>query len=642
MDIKLIREELKTLLHLLKKEKSEDLQQYKSLMAGSSFIDRRKQGVCWYPVQLEKSHFDTGERLLVRVSRSAGHNESHLFQSGKPVSLFSNAGDNNEEDEAVGAVVNFVREHEMMITLNCHDFPDWIHDGKLGIQLLFDDNSYKEMEKNLQILIETEEKRIIEITNIILGDKTASFDEKNFEPSLNLNQGQNDALKLVLNSKDLAIIHGPPGTGKTTTLIEAIIRTLENEKQVLVCAPSNAAVDLLVEKLSTQNINVLRIGHPARVTEEILGTTMDARIARHKNFRDLKLIHRQIDEYQKLGRKYKRKFGPEEREQRRLLIAEAKKLKNEAEQLSFYISRDIIEKAQVIASTLVGANNNYISSLRFNTVFIDEAAQGLEPAAWIPVIKANRVVFTGDHQQLPPTIKSIEAAKQGLQVTLFEKAINRNKADVMLFEQYRMNSIIMNFSSRIFYNDCLIANERVRNHKIYEEDMALEFIDTAGCGFDEQIDTETRSSFNPEEADLILKHLSFYLSDLELMNKLHEISSIGIISPYKAQTSLINEKIEMNKPFSSEVLELLSINTVDSFQGQERDIIYISLVRSNEKGEIGFLNDIRRMNVAMTRARKKLVIIGDSSTIGNHSFYGKMIDYMNETKSYRSAYELLY
>jgi ATP-dependent RNA/DNA helicase IGHMBP2 len=642
MENKVIREELKTLLHLLKQEKNEDLSQYRLKMAGTSIVERRKQGVCWYPVQLEKTQFDTGERLLVKVSRPIEHKEAHLFQSGKLVNLFSNEGSNNEGDESVNAVVNYVREHEMMITLNSHDFPEWIHDRKLGIQLLFDENSYKEMEKTLHYLIDTEEQRINEIGQILLGEKVAKFDESNHSQISYLNQSQNDALKLVMNAKDLAIVHGPPGTGKTTTLVETISEVLKYENQVLVCAPSNAAVDLLVEKLSEKNINVLRIGHPARVTIEILNTTMDARIAHHQNFKELKLMRRQIDEYRKMGRKFKRNFGPAEREQRRLLLSEASKLKDEADHLAYYISRDIISKSQVIASTLVGANNSVLAGIKYKTVFIDEAAQAIEPACWIPIVKAERVIFAGDHQQLPPTIKSLDAARKGLEITLFEKAIKRNKADVMLHEQYRMNSIIMNFSSRIFYNNSLIANVKVANWKIFDDDLALEFIDTAGCGFFEQVDNETRSSYNPEEADLLIKHLSFYLSDLELMNILHEVQNIGIISPYKAQTILLAETIEINKPIKPEIEAILAINTVDSFQGQERDIIYISLVRSNERGEIGFLSDIRRMNVAMTRARKKLVIVGDSSTIAKHPFYSQLLDYVNETNSYRSAYELLY
>lgn len=642
MDQRNIREELKKLRALLKLEKKEDLDQYKIKMAGTSYIEQRKQGVCWYPVKLEKSRFDTGERLLVKVSRSTEHKETHLFQSGKLVSLFSNAGTNKEDNETVSAVVNYVREHEMLITLNAFDFPDWIHDGKLGIQLMFDENSYREMEKTIHYLIETEEKRINILLHKILGEQEAEFSNEKFEPLPGLNASQNEALQKVLNAKDLAIIHGPPGTGKTTTMVEAILQTLERESQVLVCAPSNAAADLLVEKLSERGIYVLRIGHPARVTEEILNTTMDARIAHHPNFRDLKLMRRQIEEYQKMGRKYKRNFGPAEREQRKLLLSEAARLKEEADQLSFYISRDIISKARVIASTLVGANNPSIAGLRYQTVFIDEAAQALEPASWIPITKASRVIFAGDHHQLPPTIKSREAALQGLEITLFEKAIQRNSADVMLREQYRMNTLIMNFSGKEFYHNQLIANKNVATWKIFEGDLPMEFIDTAGCGFFEETDRETLSSFNPEEADFLIKHLQLYLTELELMNKIAEISGIGIISPYKAQTSLISGTIEKNKDFNPEILEKLSVNTVDSFQGQERDVVYISLVRSNENGTIGFLSDTRRMNVAMTRARKKLVIIGDSATICNHPFYAKLFDYVNDNHCYRSAFEILY
>jgi ATP-dependent RNA/DNA helicase IGHMBP2 len=248
----------------------------------------------------------------------------------------------------------------------------------------------------------------------------------------------------------------------------------------------------------------------------------------------------------------------------------------------------------------------------------------------------------GDHHQLPPTIKSIEAARKGLEITLFEKAIKRNKADVMLLEQYRMNTAIMDFSSRIFYNNSLIANENVANWKIFDEDLALEFIDTAGCAYFEQIDKETFSSYNPEEALLLFKHLCIYLSDVEVLGKLNEIQNIGIISPYKAQVSRMQESFLSDGFFSEEMMGKIAVNTIDSFQGQERDIIYISLVRSNERGEIGFLSDTRRMNVAMTRARKKLVVIGDSSTIGRHPFYDKFLDYVNEIKAYRSAFELIY
>ena len=642
MDKKEIKNKFKYLIDLMKLEKAADLAQYKSKMTNTSLIERRKSGVCWYPVMLEKTHFDTGERLLVKVSRSNEHKDSHMFQSGKLVSLFSNAGRNDEESESVNAVVNYVREHEMMITLNSNDFPDWMHDGKLGIQLLFDENSYLEMDKTLRYLRDTDNERINYLIQVLLGSSDASFDVKSPIKVQELNESQNQALNMVLQAKDLAIVHGPPGTGKTTTLVHAILEVLKSESQILVCAPSNAAVDLLVEKLSEKEVNVLRIGHPARVTEKILSSTLDARVARHESYKDLKFIRKQEEDYRKLARKYKRNFGPAERQQRNLLFSEAKKLKEEGDHLAFYISSDILAKSQVIASTLVGANNQILRGQKFKTVFIDEAAQALEPATWIPIVKSERVIFAGDHHQLPPTIKSYEAAKQGLEITLFEKAILRNNADIMLREQYRMHETIMNFSSNYFYNNQLIANSIVKNWKIFPDDLPLEFIDTAGTGFFEQVDAETLSSYNPEEAQLVLKHLSQYLSDIKYNSSLNFVNDIGIISPYKAQTTLLQEAISNDDMFTDEIKGKMAINTVDSFQGQERDIIYISLVRSNENGEIGFLADTRRMNVAMTRARKKLVIFGDSATIGQHPFYNKLLDYVNEVGAYRSGFELLY
>jgi ATP-dependent RNA/DNA helicase IGHMBP2 len=635
-----IDEELKKVQSLLRQEKELELSLYKSKMKDSSFTELRKQGLCWYPVKLEKTGFDSGERTIVRISRPKEHLESHQFQPGKPISLFSNAAGIDEEDY-VNGVVNQVKEQEMLITLNSDELPDWIHDGYLGVQLLFDEVSYREMEQTMAFLIQTEDKRINELKSILLGNAEAKFTTEH--PPVNvpsLNEKQNEALNLVKQALDVAIIHGPPGTGKTTTLVEAIFQVLKEEEQVLVCAPSNAAVDLLVEKLSDKQIEVLRIGNPARVTEEQLSRTLASRIAHHQYYKELRTLRRKADEFRKLARKYKRNFGPAEREQRRLLFEEARKLKTETDQLEFFISNDIISKAQVIASTLVGANNYVLKGKKFLTVFIDEAAQALEPASWIPIIKAERVIFAGDHCQLPPTIKSIEAARAGLDITLFEKAINRNKADVMLMEQYRMNNQIMEFSNRIFYNGQLIANIGVANATIFPEDLPVEFIDTAGTGFFEQVDEETFSTCNQEEASLLIRHFTDYINQLEAMDILKEVRNIGIISPYRAQVALLQETLKAGL-LMDQISCNLSINTVDSFQGQERDIIYISLVRSNEKGEIGFLSDIRRMNVAMTRARKKLVIIGDSATICSHSFYDKLLDYVNEIGAYRSAFEFM-
>ncbi len=636
-----IQEEIKHLLALLKKEKEEDLLTYKRKMTGTSLKERRTQGVCWYPVQLERTKFDSGDRLLVKISRSPEHKDAHLFQSGKLVSLFSNAGKNHENSEVANGVINQVKEHEMLMTLNSDDVPEWIYDGNLGVQLLFDESAYREMEYALKSLIKTKDERINQLKEILLGGQEARFDIRSPASLSGLNPSQNEALNLIRNAQDVAIIHGPPGTGKTTTLVQAILYKLQEERQVLVCAPSNAAVDLFVEKLDKEGVDVVRIGHPARVTQNILSNTLDAKIARHSDYKELKSLRKRAEEYRNMGKKYKRHFGPSEREQRRMLLAEASKLKDEAEHLEFYIVNGILSSAQVIASTLVGANNYQLKGMRFETVFMDEAAQALEPAAWIPILKSDKVIFAGDHFQLPPTIKSFEAAKNGLEVTLFEKAIKRNKADVMLREQYRMHTDIMTFSSRYFYKDRLFPNESVAQWKIFDLDQPVEFIDTAGTAYFEQIDPETRSSFNREEALLLFRHFQGYIKHIKSMEKLDNIQNIGIISPYKAQVNLLREIYEGQFSEEDPIFTKVAINTVDSFQGQERDIIYIGLVRSNEKGEIGFLADTRRMNVAMTRAKKKLVVIGDSSTIGQNDFYEKFLDYIQEIGAYRSAFEMM-
>lgn len=630
-------DELKKVLTLLLQEKHEDLQQYKHSLSGTSLAERRKQGICWYPVAIEKTQFDSGERLLVKVSRPKEHQESHGFQSGKLVSLFVNTGQKGEEEQTVNGVVNQVKGQEMLITINADKVPEWINDGKAGVQLLFDENSYLEMERAMRLMIEGTHERTVSFRNILLGDGEAQFNAIHPFVSPCLNASQNEALQKVLSANDLAIVHGPPGTGKTTTLVEAIIQTLKTEPQVLVCAPSNAAIDLLVEKLDAAGVNALRIGHPARVTQENLNHTLDSRIAHHPNYRDLKMVKRRIDELRDTAFKFKRNFGPEERQQRRELLEEADALKGEAGQLSFYITNDILSNAQVIATTLVGAANQAVRDRKFRTVFIDEAAQALESATWIPILKAQRVIFAGDHCQLPPTIKSQQAAKNGLEQTLFEKAIQRNQADVMLKEQYRMNVAIMTFSSRHFYQSQLVAHPLVATQKLFADDLPVEFIDTAGCGFFEQNDNESHSVCNKEEAELVVRHFRLYQQLVRASTGNDELGSIGVISPYRAQTVYLKQLFSFLP--DDESSDKLTVNTVDSFQGQERDIIYISLTRSNEKGIIGFLSDTRRMNVAMTRARKKLVIVGDSATMGNHPFYGAMLDYFGEIGAYRSAFE---
>ncbi|HEY9007716.1 MAG TPA: AAA domain-containing protein [Ohtaekwangia sp.] len=637
------REQLQKTFELIKLERQADLEYYRQKVLLRSVHDRTKDGTTWYPLRFNRDYIGTGERLIIEVERTNNLEQPHAFQSGKSVSVFSNAEGKPERDH-VNGVVNYVRDHVMQITLNSDDLPDWIEDGLLGIDVMFDEMTYREMEAALKDVISAEENRVAFMRELLLGNEKSSKHISEDIPALPvaapLNASQQEAWKKVLQTNDVAFVHGPPGTGKTTTLVQAIIATVQREKQVLVCAPSNAAVDLLADKLSEQGLSVLRIGHPARVTEQSLSKTMDARIAAHSNYGELREIRKRMEQLRAQAFKYKRNFGHHEREQRRLLKQEVKMMKSDADMLEFYIINDLLQNSDVICSTLVGSSHPTLRGKRFKTVFIDEAGQALEPACWIPILRSERVVFAGDHLQLPPTIKSNEAARAGLARTLFEKGIEKHpEQSSMLQVQYRMHEAIMKFSSQYFYNDELIAHDSVKHALLRPNQSPVEFIDTAGAGFAEEQDKETLSRYNKEEADLLMRQVEQLVEEVGAEEWLQQSITLGIITPYRAQVDYLLKLAE-----GSSILEplhgLISINTVDAFQGQERDVIAISFVRSNDKGEVGFLGDIRRTNVAMTRARKKLIMIGDSATLGSHLFYLDLIDYVQRNEFYKSSFEL--
>ncbi|PSL06240.1 AAA domain-containing protein [Cecembia rubra] len=639
-----IQEELKNSLKLLKQEWGEDLEQFKKKFLYTSISDKKEEGICWYPVQLKKSKIGFGERWIVELERF-DTSQSHMFQSGKSVSIFSNHQNHISPDLRINGVINQVKKDVMTVTLQIEELPEWLNKGKIGIDLLFDEASYREMEAAMKAVIKAENSRLAELKNILLGEKVADFGEMQSPDISMLNESQSEALALVAAAKDIAIIHGPPGTGKTTTLVKAIQRSLATYKQVLVCAPSNAAVDLLVEKLQGIGVSTLRIGHPARVEDHILSQTLDAKIALHDNYKELKMLKKKADEFRKLGQKYKRSFGPEERLQRKRLFDEVNRLKDEAEHLEEYIVYDVFQQTQVFASTLVGASNSALKGMKFPIVFIDEAGQGLEAATWIPIQKSDRVVMAGDHFQLPPTIKSFEAAKSGLSETLFEKVIKRQaQASKMLKLQYRMPKLIMGFSNGFFYKNELKAAEKAQSHFLSEDEPVLEFIDTAGSGFSEQVEEESLSTCNTEEAKFALKYLEELIKRVGIAKIKSHQWNIGLVAPYRAQVRKFNELLfeSYQYPNLRSFSELLTIDSIDGFQGQERDIMFISLVRSNSKGEIGFLSDTRRMNVALTRAKRKLVVLGDSATLSHHSFYQAFLDYIEEKGCYKSIYEWLY
>lgn len=626
----------KKLLDLLKIEREEDRNSYLKLTETSSVAGRRANGITWYPIAIRGTEPSRGDYLTVEVERTTHQDIAHQFRFGVPAVLFSN---HDPKKDRLEGTITYQGGNRLKITLFTDELPDWSRDGKLGIELLFDNNSYDEMQnavKQAAVLKEKPEGRLI---NILIGEQAPSFTDQKNLPVLNgLNQSQQKAVQNILSAHDLAIVHGPPGTGKTTTLVQAIKALIAQDKnQILVVAPSNTAVDLLSEKLSNEGLNVLRIGNPAKVSDKLMSLTLDSKMQGHSYVKDVKKLKKQASEYKNMAHKYKRSFGKAERDQRKALFDEAHKIMREVDKTEQFIIDDLVAKAQVITATLVGSNHYTVRNVKFNTVVIDEAGQSLEPACWIPILKAQKVIMAGDHFQLAPTIKSSEAAWEGLSTTLLEKCATLHPTAVILLnEQYRMNETIMGFSSRKFYGNKLIAHPTVAQRLLVPADQPFTFIDTAGCGFDEK--PEGTSSVNPEEAVFLIKHLTQLVETINF--PAGNFPTVAIISPYKEQIRILQEVLS-NSDALLPYCDKISVNTIDSFQGQERDVVYISMVRSNTTGDIGFLADIRRMNVAITRAKKKLVIIGDSSTLGNFPFYADLITYTEEAQGYKSAWEFM-
>lgn len=633
-------EYFKKLLDLLKTEREEDQNAYLKLTESSSVADRRANGLTWYPVAIRGSEMSRGDYLTVEMERTSHLDISHQLRFGASVVLFSN---HDPKVDRVEGVVSHQSGHKIKVTLRTDELPDWSRDGKLGLDVLFDNNSYDEMQNALKVAASPFEKEEDgRLVRILTGDLSPSFNTQTHLYRIpSLNEVQQIAVDKILSATDLAIVHGPPGTGKTTTLVQAIKALIKQDhQQILVVAPSNTAVDLLSEKLADEGLNVLRVGNPARVSERLTALTLDSKMSEHSSMKEMKNLKKQANEYKNLAHKYKRNFGKAEQEQRKALFSEAYKIMKEVGNTEQYIIDDLVSKAQVITATLVGSNHYTVRNRQFHTVVIDEAGQALEPACWIPVLKAKKVIFAGDHCQLSPTVKSNVAAKNGLSTTLLEKCVSLHpEAVVLLEEQYRMNEQIMGYSSRVFYEDKMKAHVSVATRVLMDGEAPVEFVDTAGCGFEEKL--EGTSTTNPEEGVFLMKHLT------QLVNRVKDsgvalanFPTIAVISPYKQQVYLLKELL-LNAPELMVYADKIAVNTIDSFQGQERDIVYIGLTRSNSEGVIGFLADVRRMNVAITRAKKKLVVIGDSATLSRSEFYNGFIGYVEGFEGYKSAWEFV-
>lgn len=605
---------------LLRMEYEYEKEQFKRQTELMGIGRKIKRGMCWYPLNVGRSYYNALNQLVVEVERREDKEIEHLFEYGRPVCFFTQELSGKLNYLNFTATVNYVDEDRMVVILPNADALLALQSKEvLGVQLYFDETSYRLMFEALKQVIAAKNNRLAELRDIFHGSQPAS--SFSFQPMRFpwLNRTQEEAVNKVLHAKDVAIVHGPPGTGKTTTLVEAIYETLHRENQVLVCAQSNMAVDWISEKLVDRGVSVLRIGNPSRVNDKMLSFTYERRFEAHPDYPQLWSIRKAIREL------YSRSRKGAERESVRQKI---NSLKDRATELEIRINESLFAEARVIACTLVGSANRLLMGQKYGTLFIDEAAQALEPACWIPIRKADRVILAGDHCQLPPTVKCLEALRAGLGDTLMQSIV-RNKPGVvsLLKLQYRMNDEIMRFSSDWFYGGMLQSAPEVKYRSILDFDTPIEWVNTEGMDCNEEFVGENYGRINKPEAELSVNQLKEYITRIGRTRFLEERIDVGLISPYKAQVQYLRQLLKRDaffKPFRP----LITVNTVDGFQGQERDVILISLVRANEEGQIGFLNDLRRMNVAITRARMKLIILGDASTLTKHAFYKKLYEYI--------------
>lgn len=609
-----------------------------------------KRGDAWFPLQVGKSFYNSLNQTAIEVFRTSDQDIEHNFEFGRPVMFFRSERSEELKYFSFTGTVSYVDGDRMVVTV-----PDSApllelqqSTDPIGVQLSFDETSYKLMFEALDRVMKAKNNRLAYLRDLFYSHQKAgrfSFEPMKFPW---LNPTQERAVNEVLWAKDVAIVHGPPGTGKTTTLVEAINETLMRESQVLVCAQSNMAVDWISEKLVDRGINVLRIGNPTRVNDKMLGFTYERRFESHPDYPQLWAIRKAIRELRK-----NRKKGSENYHQK------MDRLKSRAAEIELRINAELFGEARVIACTLVGSAHHLLEGMKFGTLFIDEAAQALEAACWIPMRRASRVILAGDHCQLPPTVKSIAALRAGLGKTLMER-IAENKPEVvtLLKIQYRMNDEIMRFSSDWFYGGKVESAPQIKYRSVLDYDHPITWIDTSNeenqitiegedapedsastassvsaanqnsdLNFKEQFVGESFGRINKAEAELTLLTLAEYFTKIGKQRVLEERIDVGIISPYRAQVQYLKKLIK-KYGFFKPYRRLISVNTVDGFQGQERDVILISLVRSNDEGQIGFLKDLRRMNVAMTRARMKLIILGNKDTMTKHPFYKKLWEYV--------------
>ncbi|MCR4921581.1 MAG: AAA family ATPase [Bacteroidaceae bacterium] len=642
-------QELMRQKQLLQKEYVYEKEQFQRQTENMGVRSKVVRGLCWFPIRVGRSYYNSLDQLVVELTRTEATDVDHQFESGKPVCFFEEDASHMLHYLRFVGQVSYVEGDRMVVVMPDANAVARVESAdRLGVQLYLDEYTYRLMFEALDNVLTAKGNRLAELRDIA---HTSAPCRKSSSLPVRfpwLNSSQEAAVNEALWARDVAVVHGPPGTGKTTTLVEAIYETLRREVQVLVCAQSNMAVDWIAEKLTDRGVNVLRIGNPTRVTDKMLADTYERRFEANPSYAQLWSIRRTIRQL------YDNPSGS--REARHQKIA---RLKERATELECQINESLFAEARVIACTLTGSANRLLMGRRFGTLFIDEAAQALEAACWIAVQKADRVILAGDHRQLPPTIKCPEALEGGLDHTLMQQIVEQKPECVSLLTvQYRMADAIMQFPNREFYGGQLTSDPTVRYRSILDWDTPIEWIDSSTLAdeepgtrhtsrthtppdkdvitadafpaqYGEEVASDGLSRTNPAEARLTLEVLKNYLLKIGRDRILYERIDVGLISPYKGQVRLLRQMVRRDgfwKPYRS----LLTIDTVDGFQGQERDIIVISMVRSNAKGQVGFLRDLRRMNVAITRARMKLLLVGDQPTLCRHPFYRRLREYVDE------------
>ena len=608
---------------LLQMEYDYEKEEYKRLSEELGVARNVQRGLCWHPVRVGRNHYNSLNQLVVEVYRGEEHSEEeHQFEYGRQVRFFVENEVGQVTYKHYAGTVSYVEDNRMAIVVpSASVIMDMENSVGLGVQLSLDETSYRTMFEALNDVEKTCNTRLIALRDVLCGLVEPGFRDIYPVRFPWLNRSQEVAVNNIVACRDVMIVHGPPGTGKTTTLVEAIYETLNREPQVLVCAQSNMAVDWISEKLVDRGVPVLRVGNPTRVNDKMLSYCYERRFESHPDYPELWSIRKAIRQLQGLDKKHRNSDTVRNR------IA---KLRHRAEELEVKIDVELFNEARVVASTLVGSNSTLLRGKHFATLFVDEAGQALEAATWIAVRKADRVVLAGDHCQLPPTIKCYEAERSGLSRTMMERVAMRwPQAVTLLCTQYRMHSDIMQFSSQWFYGGNLVAAPEVSGRGILDYDIAMEWIDTSDMDFAERTVSAGNSRLNTLEADFFVAQLERYVQRIGVQRIIDERIDFGLISPYKAQVKYLRTKIKKSAVLKP-IKQQLSINTIDGFQGQERDVVMISLVRSNDDGRIGFLSDLRRMNVAITRARMKVIIVGDASTLQHHKFYGRLRAYIEQ------------